>query len=187
MKKITFILFLLIGFTVLGQETEVEKSIFGVQTGVLGIWAHHEARLADELALRSELGFDAGLFGGDFFENSDFVLFPTINVEPRYYYNLKKRADKGKRTSRNTANFITVRFSYSPDWFSINSSDADIRQAENLAIIPKWAIRRSYDSGFTFETGIGFGYRYFFLKQYGFQENEQDPTLDLHIRIGYSF
>lgn len=35
--------------------------------------------------------------------------------------------------------------------------------------------------------GIGIGYKYYFLKQYGYKENEGEATLDLHIRIGYTF
>lgn len=179
--------FLLLSPILKAQEAALEKSIFGVQVGLLGTWVHNEFRIADELALRSEIGFDAGLFGGDFFDTADFALFPTINLEPRYYYNLSQRSKKSKRTKGNTANFVTIRFSYNPDWFSISSSEAEILQADNIAIIPKWGIRRSYESGFTFETGLGFGYRYYFLKQYGFEQNEQDPAIDVHIRIGYSF
>ena len=35
------------------QETNVEKSTFGVQTGVLGIWAYNEAKLSNAIALRT--------------------------------------------------------------------------------------------------------------------------------------
>ncbi|WP_344714740.1 hypothetical protein [Winogradskyella damuponensis] len=39
------------------QNTSVEKSIFGLQTGVLGIWAYNEAKLSNTIALRTEHGF----------------------------------------------------------------------------------------------------------------------------------
>ncbi|MBE9489631.1 MAG: hypothetical protein IMY67_05005, partial [Bacteroidetes bacterium] len=93
---------------------------------------------------------------------------------------------KGKNISKNSGNFIGLKISYNSDWFSISSGD-DIRVADNIAIIPKWAMKRTLGEHFTYEAGIGFGYRYYFLKQYGFVENDGEAALDLHIRFGYTF
>ena len=49
------------------KPASVEKSIFGIQTGFLGIWVHNEYKLSNKIAFRTELGFDAGIFGGDFY------------------------------------------------------------------------------------------------------------------------
>ncbi|HEX3166783.1 MAG TPA: hypothetical protein VHQ93_11035 [Chitinophagaceae bacterium] len=49
------------------QKASVEKSVFGIQTGFLGIWAHNESRLSNRIALRSEIGFDAGFQSGIFY------------------------------------------------------------------------------------------------------------------------
>ena len=116
------------------QEASVEKSIFGIQTGFLGIWAHNETKLANSIALRSELGFDAAIFAGSS-DATDFALFPTITIEPRYYYSLKKRFEKGKNTTNNSANFITMRISYQSDAFSISSVDEDIRILNNISFL----------------------------------------------------
>ena len=43
-----------------GQEASVERSIYGTQTGLLGIWFQNETRLATDITLRSEIGFDSG-------------------------------------------------------------------------------------------------------------------------------
>ena len=43
------------------QNASVEKSSFGIQTGVLGIWAHREVKLSNQIALRAEFGMDAGI------------------------------------------------------------------------------------------------------------------------------
>jgi hypothetical protein len=59
--------------------------------------------------------------------------------------------------------------------------------ADNIAIIPKWAIKRTYWDHFTYELGIGIGYRKYFLKQYGYAENPGETALDLHLRVGYTF
>ncbi len=175
------------------NEVSVEKSVFGIQSGFLGIWVHNESRLTNDLVLRSEIGFDADIYKGVFYngevlyDNTEFALFPTIYLEPRYYYNLTKRQEKGKNISKNSGNFIGLKVSYKPDWFSISSFDKGIRSADNIAIIPKWAIKRTLGKHFTYEAGIGLGYRYYFLKQYGFAENDAEAALDLHIRFGYTF
>lgn len=75
------------------NPASVEKSLFGVQTGLFGIWGFHEARLSNRIALRSELGLDAGFLFSKYHGNG-FVLTPVISVEPRWYYNIQKREGK---------------------------------------------------------------------------------------------
>ena len=62
MKK-TLITLILCGITLTAksQNTSVEKSIFGLQTGVLGIWAYNETKLSNTIALRTEIGLDFGI------------------------------------------------------------------------------------------------------------------------------
>jgi len=45
-------------------QPSVEKSVFGAQAGLLGIWVNNEAKLTNAIALRSEIGFDGGFWGG---------------------------------------------------------------------------------------------------------------------------
>ena len=57
-----------------------------------------------------------------------------------------------------------------------------------MSIIPKWGLRRNIaKSNLNFEVGVGFGYRFYFLKQYGYSKNDGETALDLHLRIGYTF
>ncbi|MGG5485400.1 hypothetical protein [Gaetbulibacter sp. PBL-D1] len=66
MKQALLILtFFTISLSTQSQTTSVEKSTFGVQTGFLGIWVHNESRLSNSIALRSEIGLDAGIWGND--------------------------------------------------------------------------------------------------------------------------
>ena len=100
MKK-TLITLTLCGLTLIAkaQNTSVEKSTFGLQTGVLGIWAYNEAKLSNTLALRTEIGFDFGIWESTYYDDYDspFLLTPVIVVEPRFYYNLEKRSKNSKR------------------------------------------------------------------------------------------
>lgn len=187
MKKITLTL-IFCGLTLIAksQTASVENSTFGVQTGFLGIWAQNETKLSNQIALRSELGFDSGIWGGSFYDKTGYVLAPVITLEPRWYYNLNKRVKKDKKIDGNSGNFISLKTSYHPDWFVISNYD-NISIVSDISIIPTWGIRRNIGSHFTYETGIGIGYVHYFAKAAGYLEDKGEVMLNLHIRLGYRF
>lgn len=160
------------------QNSAVEKSIYNIQTGFLGIWVNNEHRLFNEISLRTEIGLDAG-FRGCSDCDTEYSLAPVIALEPRWYYNIKKRNYINKDRN-NSANFLTLGIKYHPDWFVISSSDyAEV--ASQISLIPKWGIRRNIgSSSFNYELGIGIGYKFYL------EENFSEAAADLHIRIGYT-
>lgn len=161
------------------QNSGVEKSIFNIQTGFLGIWINNESRIFNEISLRTEIGLDAGLRGCSDC-NTEYALAPVIALEPRWYYNINKRNALNKGTN-NSANFLALGFKYHPDWFVISNSD-NAQVANQISIIPKWGIRRNIgNSNFNYEVGIGIGYKFYL------DENFSETTADLHLRIGYTF
>lgn len=168
--------------------TGVEKSLFNIQTGFIGLWVSHEARLNNAIALKSEIGLDAGYFVGYQTNNkSVFMAGPSINLEPRWYYNMESRAAKGRNTANNASNFVGVSFKYLPDWFTLSNTD-NYNIADQIIILPKWSIRHNLGrSNFNYEAGAGVGYQYTFLKQYGFRNNPSDIYVDFHLRFGYTF
>jgi hypothetical protein len=186
MKKITTLIFLSLSVICKAQEVSVEKSVSGVQTGFLGLWIHNEFKLTNALSLRSEIGFDSGIWGGDLYDKNGFLMTPILTLEPRFYYNLNKRVSKSKDITNNSGNFISLKTSYHPDWFVIsNYKDVDI--ISDISIIPTWGIRRNIGIHFNFETGIGLGYRYIFAKNAGYSDNKSEGAANLHLRIGYVF
>ena len=52
----------------------IRDSVYSVQTGLLGIWANAEFGLNQKWALRTELGLDYGLWGGDLYDETGHVL-----------------------------------------------------------------------------------------------------------------
>ncbi|WP_111708482.1 hypothetical protein [Lutibacter citreus] len=180
---LTICLFTLI---VKSQNTSVEKSIFGVQTGFLGIWVHNESKLSNQFALRSEVGFDTGVFENNIYDKAGFILVPTITLEPRWYYNLKKRENKSKRIDGNSGNFIALKTTYHPDWFIISNED-NINFISDISIIPTWGIRRNIGNHLNFETGFGIGYVHYFEEHNFILIDDSDVTINLHLRIGYRF
>ncbi|PST82033.1 hypothetical protein C7T94_14550 [Pedobacter yulinensis] len=185
-KNLLAIALLGMAFTAKSQHTSVEKSVFGIQTGFLGVWAHHEAKLSGQIALRSELGFDSDLWGGSFYEKTGFAMTPVLAAEPRWYYNLDRRARKAKLTDGNTGNYLSLKTRFNPDWLVISNYD-DVIVISAIAVIPSWGIRRSIGKHFNYETGFGVGYAYSFSKQAGFEKNESLVEVDLQLRIGYRF
>ena len=185
MKKICFVILLISGMltNLQAQEDGVEKSIFGIQAGFLGVWVHNEARLGNQFVLRSEIGLTAAFFSGFFDDHPGFILAPVVMAEPRWYYNFNKRVRKEKNIVNNSANFLTARLMYHPDLFII--SDYNVQVDDQIAIIPKWGMKRSIGNHVTYELGAGVGYMFLFDDNPYSEEGE--VAVDLHVRIGYTF
>ena len=191
MKKY-IILYLVLGLSITinsqndATKESVEKSVFGVQTGFLGVWVHNESRLSNSIALRSEIGLDTGITGGDVYGNTSAFFVSVITLEPRWYYNLEKRKAKSRRTDGNSGNFISIKTSYHPDWFTINKPN-NVIFLSDISIIPTWGIRRNIGKHFNYETGIGVGYVHVFEKDNVILLDDPDVAVNLHLRIGYRF
>jgi hypothetical protein len=110
----------------------------------------------------------------------------VISLEPKWYYNLDKRSLKSKTISGNSGNFVSLKYSIQPDWFVL-SRYKNIGRYDQIRIIPTWGIRRNPGNHFQYETGLGLGIRYLFVKEVGHSETQMDVMLNLHLRIGYRF
>ncbi|WP_271770264.1 hypothetical protein [Aquimarina algiphila] len=174
MKKVIFVSLLVSSFYFgfsqnIQQEASVEKSVFGIQIGVLGAWVHNELRLSNQVALRSEIGL-----GGVSFDHIE----PMIALEPRWYYNLNKRVDKGRRIDGNSGNYISFRASYR--FFDISEAEND--NQDYLLLTPTWGIRRNIGKHFNYEAGLGIGLA--FRNENG---KEIGYTSVFNLKIGYRF
>ncbi|SFA90499.1 hypothetical protein [Algoriphagus aquimarinus] len=166
------------------QEVEVTTNKPELQIGFLGVWLNNEYRLSDQFALRAEIGLDMQAWG-DLNYTSSYVFLPVITAEPRWYYNLAKRSNKGKTTKGNFGNFFSLKTSFHPDLFVISQYDDIV--IPDLSIVPTWGIRRPLSTNFVFETGIGFGYIHYFYKSQGYSYDEGNFMVNLHLRFGYRF
>ena len=188
MKKILLILSLstLCCFVGKSQNVSIEESTFGIQTGLFGIWAHQEKKISNQLALRFELGLDAGIWTGSLHPKTGYIMGPLISMTPKWYYNLNKRASKSQNTIKNSGNFISVQTNFNPDWFAISNYE-NVETVNQITVIPTWGIRRIIGDHFVYETGIGLGYRCIFTKTIGYSENKEQAVLNLLLKIGYQF
>lgn len=168
------------------QDASIEQSTYGLQTGLLGVWAHNESKLSNSIALRSEIGLDAGLFSDNFDQGSLLLFVPALTIEPRWYYNLNKRVSKSRRIDGNSGNFLSIKTTYHPD-LVIGSLDDNLNFISDITIIPTWGIRRNIGKHFNYETGIGIGYIHFFKEENVYIPFDDGVAVNLHLRIGYRF
>jgi hypothetical protein len=178
-ENIFFLLFLMASILTKAQNNaSVEKSNNNIQIGAVGVWFNNESKLAGQFVLRTEIGLYSEIVDGN-----GFFMAPELTLEPRWYYNIKKRGKKGKNTSKNAANFFTIKTSYRSDIFEILHDRG--KGAENsISFVPKWGIRRNLGKYFNYELGIGFGYLTFFDQKYFTVFDANGPVVDLHFRIG---
>jgi hypothetical protein len=181
MKK-SIIIILFISSSLVSQNIDsVEKSLYSFQIGTVGAWFQNETKLSSTIALRTEIGLYTEIVSG-----KGYFMAPEITIEPRWYYNLKKRSDKNLDISKNSASFLTIRTSYRSNLFEISNYD-DKRAEKGISIIPKWGIRRNLGKNFNYELGIGVGYLSFINQKYSTISDSEGIIIDAHIRIGYNF
>lgn len=188
MKKLLIVTFIfIISNKLFSQNVSVEQSLFGIEMGFLGVYFHNELKVTDALVFRSELGLNSAVFAAPFIiKKVGFVLFPSVSVEPRWYYNLEKRATKNLKTKGNSGNFISLKNTYVPDWFVLsNIKGAGVR--ENIAVIPNWGMRRTFKSNVFFETSFGLGYRFYFDAFDFIITKKGQVAANLQFLIGYRF
>ncbi len=139
------------------SKASVEKLIHGIQIGLFGLWGHQELKLTNNISLRSEVGFYNTLS----IVNSEFIyhLIPNVILEPRWYYNLKRRHKKNKDIVANSANFLTIHSLLVPNFLYITNQENSVLNP-TLSFIPSWGMRSRVGKTFSFEYGAGLGYMF---------------------------
>jgi hypothetical protein len=140
----------------LSADTTVQR-LYGAQVGFLGAWGYGEFPLGDQWVLRADAGLDGAVRGGSFFYRTTFVLAPSLRLEPRWYYNFKARAQRGRRTAGNAANYFSLPLIAYPGLFRI-ASEESVRVDRGLHLLPTWGMRRQLGQQLYYELGLGLGY-----------------------------
>lgn len=181
MKKILLIIILFSSIANAQNNKSVKKSLFSIQTGTIGIWVNNELRLSDEIALRTEIGLYTEIVKG-----IGFFMAPEITLEPRWYYNIKKRVSNKLDISNNSANFFTIKTNFRSNIFEISNYE-DKRAEKSIAFIPKWGVRRGLGTNFNYELGLGIGYLSYINQKYFNVSDSDGIVIDAHIRLSYTF
>ena len=133
----------------------------------IGAGYGYELKVADQFTISAQADYRAYI-GDDNFAVDNFVFSPRVTIEPRYYYNLKKRAEKGKNINSNSANYFSLDMSYE---LPVGLSGMRDFPQQTFRILPTWGIRRELSEHFTMDFGIYVGFK---AKEYGDRNPETD-------------
>ncbi|MDA6071806.1 DUF3575 domain-containing protein [Flavobacterium sp. AC] len=158
MKKNYLFLFLSILFINAVQAQDeaaiaVEKHQFKINMLLPGF--AYEYGFDSKNTLYSELSIGAGYSYNGFYDESNFYIFPMINEQFRHYYNLEKRAQKGKRTARNSGNYLALNALYNFKSISSNEKYRELDPSFTIAVL--WGLQRTYKGRFNLDFNIGPG------------------------------
>lgn len=159
------------------QEASVERSVFGVDMGFIGLWGYNEAKLSNQVTLRSEIGLRSS-----FAKGLNVTFRPVVSTGPRWYFDLNKRANQSKNISGNSASFVGMDLKYLPD-YNISTRGNHL-QGHLLVAEPNIGIRRALGEHFSFETGAGVMFLYAIQKG---PSNQTKVYPSIRLRIGYRF
>ena len=121
----------------------------------IGAGYGYEWSVADEVTINSQIDMRAYI-GDDDFAIDNFVFSPRITIEPRYYYNLKKRAEKGKNINSNSANYVSFDLSYE---LPLGLSGIRDVPQHTFRLLPSWGMRRELSEHFTMDFSVYAGYK----------------------------
>lgn len=177
MRKLLVLVCLLnLGFAYAQEEPQTEDT-YGVKLGLIGAWGFYEKAIGNDFTLNSEIGYIGGFLRGTD-AKLDYVFTSVINLEPRYYYNLKSRHNKGKDIAKNAANYLGVELYYVPDLLS-SSNRAGIDVSKAFGLIPKYGFKRNLSELINFEFAFGIGY------SWG-EHNINGTVVGLDLRLGFN-
>lgn len=137
----------------------------------------YELGVTKSSAFKAEIGTSLTLF--ERFNETKIGVFPKLETQYKFYYNLNKRADKNRLINGNSANFIALVGIYQGEEDLIGDSE---RVSKFLFLGPAWGLQRTYKSGFSFLVELGFGY------DFGYKEgndNNGRPFPIIGLELGW--
>jgi hypothetical protein len=154
------------------SQISVKKNQFKINLLLPGV--AYEQGFGTKNTLYSELSFGFG-FNENAYAGKNWAFYPNVNEQIRHYYNLEKRAGKGKITSCNSGNFYGLNAVY--NFESINTNSGFNSSVPSVTIAPVWGFQRINNHNFnsSFNGGIGCN----------INQNKSKMVLILNFSIGW--
>jgi hypothetical protein len=143
------------------------ESLHSVKFGIPSVTYSYEQALSKQFTINMEVGAAWSFQSSP--DSFKFLVDPIFQIEPRIYYNVKKRYDRDHFLN-NSASFFSLNSGY---------TFATDHQSHSFFIVPKWGFRRAMGKHFIFEAQIGGGV------WIGPNSHRFNPELDL--KFGYVF
>lgn len=159
MKKNYFLLLLILaGFSTVYAQDEAAVSVAKNQfkLNILLPGFVYEHGFSEKNTIYSEVSLGFAYRHNDYYDESNFYIIPMINEQFRHYYNLEKRAAKGKRTAFNSGNFIAGNAIYNFKSISTNDKYGDYI-VPSFTVGALWGLQRTYKGKFNLEFSVGPG------------------------------
>lgn len=152
-KSLLFVAVILLSVNSFGQRTSPQTNS-QFSANLLMPSLEYEWSIGTNSTLDFLLG--AGFAYRKTFDKSDYAVFPAFQTQYRYFYNLHKRLEKGKKVSENSGNYITALAEIT----SGNPILGGLTSQADYAIVvgPAWGLQRVYNSGFKLNLNLGAGY-----------------------------
>ncbi|MBW1655121.1 hypothetical protein [Flavobacterium quisquiliarum] len=115
----------------------------------------YEHGFSTKNTLYSEASVIIGYRHNSFYDESTWYFVPRITEQFRHYYNLEKRAAKGKRTAHNSGNFVALYADYS--FQSISTNKLFSEYCPSFTVGPVWGIQRTYKRKLNIDLNLGLG------------------------------
>jgi hypothetical protein len=134
----------IVGEVRLGYEQKIAKSPFSINIeGVISPF-----RLKNENVLR----------GGNQVAKTQGTRF-GIGLEPRWFYNLKKRIAKGQSGNNLLGSYISFEFLYQNQTINkhLNTGKIESYKANNLSLTPLWGIQQQFSKRIFYDFKLGWG------------------------------
>jgi hypothetical protein len=106
------------------------------------------------------------------------MIAPTIDIEPRFYYGLDRREAHGRSTEGNAGSFISLQMKNMLPLGYI--SDRSMTIVGATVLTPMWGLRRVWGGHWLFECTAGYNLAFGWRGSYG-------GSLHVGARFGYSF
>lgn len=165
------------------QNADTQKCSCSLQAGLMGLYFNNEIRFSEKLALRNETGIEMTSRTLLCIKNIPFV----ITTEPRFYFS-------GLNAEKSW--ILSLKTSYHPQFLVLSRG----RYKNDISIVPTIAERYKLGKHFTYEWGVGIGYRYIFRSTdkpacpSSLSSNEQEQStrygsvlaFNCVLRIGYT-
>lgn len=183
MRSPYLILSVLLPFFLHSQNADTQKSFWSLQAGLMGLYFNNEIRFSEKLALRNETGIE--ITSRTLLCYKDIPL--VITTEPRFYFS-------GLDAKKSW--ILSLKTSYHPQFLVLSRG----MYKSDILIVPTIAERYKLGKHFTYEWGVGIGYRYIFKSTNdpacpnSFSLNEQEQStrygsvlaFNCVLRIGYT-
>ena len=194
--RTSFFLFILLYFSVFnlkaqekpsalvkGESATVSDQILKIETLFPNLFGlSYETKLGQHFSLYNMIGL-FGYYGGGAFAqalygaNPYYILMPQITIQPRFYYDIGKRAATDKKTTYNSANYVGFSARVYHEKISISNADRIPFDAATLDLLLSSGIQRSFFKRLNADLAIGPGIR--------FSQGEAEFLIGLNLQLGF--